>query len=147
MLRSKTCPIAAGRRSFYSVVVFYYHGNTMGCFRRLRWLKAISSASTVGCFRCYINLFRRLKAIQWLLVRAPFDNQFPVWMVMLVIVCHCLWLVMIDGFQHSSILSHYQQMFDFVRAIYFALEIGTNEDIQVLKSREATPVSMIVLVS
>jgi len=34
MLRSKTCPIAAGRRSFYSVVVFYFHGCTMGCFRR-----------------------------------------------------------------------------------------------------------------
>ncbi len=34
MLRSKTCPIAAGRRSFYSVVVFYFHGCTMRCFRR-----------------------------------------------------------------------------------------------------------------
>ena len=33
-MRGKTCPIAAGRRSFYSVVVFYYHGSTMGCFRR-----------------------------------------------------------------------------------------------------------------
>ena len=33
LLSSKTCPIAAGRRSFYSVVVFYYHGSTMGCFR------------------------------------------------------------------------------------------------------------------
>ncbi len=34
MLRSKACPIAAGRRSFYSVVVFCNHCSTMGCFRR-----------------------------------------------------------------------------------------------------------------
>ncbi len=92
MLRSKTCPIAAGRRFFYSVVVFYCHGSTMGCFRRFRRLKAISSASTVGCFRCYINLFRRPKTIQCLMVRAPFENQFPVWMAMLV---GCMSLLMV----------------------------------------------------
>ncbi len=34
MLISQSCPNTAGRRSFYSVVVFYFHGSTMGCFRR-----------------------------------------------------------------------------------------------------------------
>ncbi len=85
----------------------------MGCFRRFRRLNAISSASTVGCFRCYINLLRRPKAIQCLMDRAPLENQFRVWMVMLV-GCMSLFMVGDDRWLSAFLyLLHDQQKFHF----------------------------------
>ena len=78
-----------------SVLLSWQHYGMLSALHSFRRLKAISSASTVGCFRCYINLFRRLKALQCLLFRAPFENQFPVWMVMLV-DCMSLFMVGVD---------------------------------------------------
>ena len=76
----------------------------LSALHSFRRLKAISSASTVGRFRCYINLFRRLKALQCLLVRAPFENQFPVWMVMLV-DCMSLFMVGVDRWLSAFLYS------------------------------------------
>jgi hypothetical protein len=98
LLRSKACPIAAGRRSFYSVVVFYFHGSTMGCFRRyIRFVgpKLYLVPALWDAFDVTLICFRRPKAIQCFLVRAPFENQFPVWMVMLV-GCMSLFMVGVD---------------------------------------------------
>jgi len=106
-LRSKTCPIAAGRRFFYSVVVFYYHGSTMGCFRRyIRFVgaKLYLVPALWDAFDVTLICFRRSKAIQCLLVRAPFENQFPVWMVMLV-GCMSLFMVGVDRWLSAFLYS------------------------------------------
>ena len=87
-----------------SVLLSWQHYGMLSALHSFRRLKAISSASTVGCFRCYINLFRRLKALQCLLVRAPFENQFPVWMVMLV-DCMSLFMVGVDRWLSAFLYS------------------------------------------
>ena len=94
-----------------SVLLSWQHYGMLSALHSFRRLKAISSASTVGCFRCYINLFRRLNALQCLLVRAPFENQFPVWMVMLV-DCMSLFMVGVDRWLSAFLYSlAFQQMF------------------------------------
>ena len=113
MLRSKTCPIAAGRRSFYSVVVFYYHGSTMGCFRRyirfvgskLYLVPALWDAFDVSLI-CYVG--PKLSSVFWFGPRSKISFWCGWWCWWAV--CRCLWLVLIDGFLHSSILLHDQQM-------------------------------------
>ena len=114
LLRSKTCPIAAGRRFFYSVVVFYFHGSTMGCFRRyirfvgpkLYLVPALWDAFDVTLI-CFVG--SKLSSVFCFGPRSKISFRCGWWCWWAV--CHCLWWVLFDGFQHSSILLHDQQMF------------------------------------
>ena len=140
LLRSKACPIAAGRRFFYSVVVFYFHGSTMGCFRRyIRFVgpKLYLVPALWDAFD--VTLFSSAQSYPVFFGSGPVRKSVSgvdgdVGGLYVIVYGGCF-----DGFQHSSILLHDQQMFhssdcitlvwcpsvcfwevDFVRGISFA---------------------------
>ena len=93
-----------------SVLLSWQHYGMLSVLHSFRRPKAISSAGTVRCFRCYIVFVGpKLSSVFWFGPRSKISFRCGWWCWWAV--CHCLWWVLIDGFQHSSILLHDQQMF------------------------------------
>ncbi len=80
--------------------------STIECFRRYNCFvgSTLYLGPALGCFRCYIYLFRRLKTIHCLLFRVLFEFQFPVWIIMLM-DCMAMFMVGVDRWLSAFLYS------------------------------------------